>query len=66
MDRFWARLGFARRALAVVWRFERREDLEAVLAIELPPDVARRAIRATAGPELAVPTVLRWRTAGLT
>jgi hypothetical protein len=65
VERFWARLGFARRALPVVWRFERREDLEAVLAIEFPPDVARRAIWATSGVELAVPTVIRWRAAGL-
>ena len=65
VERFWRRLGFARRALPVRWVFPRREDLAAVLAIEFPPAVARVALAATPGRELTVPTVVRWRAAAL-
>jgi SAM-dependent methyltransferase len=66
VDRFWRRLGFQRRRLPVRWRFARRADLEAVLAIEFPAPVARRASANTEGLEIEVPTVLRWRSATLT
>jgi SAM-dependent methyltransferase len=65
VDRFWARLGFQCRRLPVRWRFARRVDLEAVLAIEFRAAVAKRAIAGTPGLEIAVPTVLRWRSTGL-
>lgn len=65
VDRFWSRLGFSQRRLPVRWRFARRADLEAVLAIEFPASVARRAIACTDGLEIEVPTVLRWRSATL-
>jgi SAM-dependent methyltransferase len=66
VDRFWSRLGFSRRQLPVRWQFARRADLEAVLAIEFPASVARRAIADTEGLAIEVPTVLRWRSAMLT
>jgi SAM-dependent methyltransferase len=66
VDRFWSRLGFRRRQLPVRWRFSRREDLEAVLAIEFPARVTQQAVARTAGLELEVPTVLRWGAATLT
>lgn len=47
--------------LPVVWRFANRDDLAAVLAIEFPPAVARRALAETIGATVAVPTVVRWR-----
>ncbi len=64
-DAFFARLGFARAALPVRWVFSGRADLESVLRIEFPSPVAERASRQTAGLELSVPTVLRWRRAEL-
>jgi len=44
LERFWARNGFVRRRLDVRWRFARREDLAAVLAIEFPAGVVRTAL----------------------
>jgi hypothetical protein len=42
VERFWSRHGWHRRQVDMGWRFESREDLAAVLAIELPPEHARR------------------------
>lgn len=61
---FFAERGWRERRLPVVWRFESRADLEAVLGIEFPPAVAARALRETVGTTIAVPTVLRWRQVG--
>lgn len=58
---FFADRGWQERRLPVVWAFERRSDLQAVLAIEFPPAVAARAMRETVGTTISVPTVLRWR-----
>jgi SAM-dependent methyltransferase len=44
LERFWARNGFLRRRLDVPWRFTRREDLAAVLAIEFPAGVVQAAL----------------------
>lgn len=58
---FFAERGWAERRLPVVWCFDERADLDAVLGIEFPPAVAARAMRETLGSTIAVPTVLRWR-----
>jgi SAM-dependent methyltransferase len=58
---FFDRMGFTTVRLPVVWRFSRREDLTAVLAIEFSPEVASRAAAETVGTTLPVPSVLRWR-----
>lgn len=42
--RFWRRHGYERRSLTVEWTFDRRADLEAVLAIELPPSAVESAV----------------------
>ncbi len=51
----------------MLWRFERRSDLEEALRIEFTPEVAARAVAATPG--LAIPVRdrmhLRRRPAGL-
>lgn len=60
-ERFWRRQGFTVEALTITWRFERREDLEAVVAIELPPDAARWAIEHHEGLTVDYGVALRWR-----
>lgn len=60
VERFFARHGFASRTYDTTWRFERREDLEAVLRIEFSAPVAARAIAATTG--LTIPVSYRLRT----
>ena len=41
VERFWSARGWARHPLDIRWEFSSRADLEAVVAIELPPQVAR-------------------------
>ncbi|WP_214103635.1 class I SAM-dependent methyltransferase [Acrocarpospora catenulata] len=61
VEDFWSRRGWQRRELDLRMAFSSRADLEAVLRIEFTPRVAARAIRETAGLEIAYPAVLRWR-----
>lgn len=58
---FFADRGWQERRLPVVWAFSSRDDVEAVLSIEFPPEAAARAMRETVGTIIAVPTVVRWR-----
>ncbi|MBZ5734868.1 class I SAM-dependent methyltransferase [Nocardioides sp. TRM66260-LWL] len=44
IERFWARHGWSRRQIDMGWRFERPEDLEAVVRLELPPAAAEQAL----------------------
>lgn len=60
VERFFARRGFTSTGVDTTWRFDRREDLEAVLRIEFSAPVAARAIAATTG--LTVPVAYRLRT----
>lgn len=53
-ERFFADRGFECTRVDTRWRFERREDLEAVLRIEFNPTVAARAISDTPGLEIPV------------
>ena len=59
--RFWSVQGWQRRPLEVCWRFATREDLESVVRIELPPDVAEPALAAHAGTEVDCAVNLWWR-----
>ncbi|HET6651466.1 MAG TPA: class I SAM-dependent methyltransferase [Nocardioides sp.] len=45
VERFWSRHGWQRIGVDTVWRFESRADLEAVVRIELPGDVAEAVLR---------------------
>ena len=49
VERFFADQGFSLRRVRALWRFERREDLEAVLRIEFSGPVAEKAIARTPG-----------------
>lgn len=42
VERFWRRQGFTTERLVIEWTFANREDLAEVLAIEFPPETARR------------------------
>ncbi len=61
VERFWSTQGWGRRALDVVMHFEARTDLEAVLRIELPPEVADAAVREHRGLEIDHAVNLWWR-----
>jgi len=39
-DRWWAERGAQRQAVRSSWQFQSREDLETVLRLEIPPDIA--------------------------
>lgn len=45
VERFWSRHGWQRVPVDMWWRFESREDLEAVVRIELPTKVAEEVLR---------------------
>lgn len=52
VERFWSSRGWQRRALDMGWRFERREDFEAVVRIEFKPELAERIIAEHPGVEV--------------
>jgi SAM-dependent methyltransferase len=45
VERFWSRHGWQRIGVDTMWRFESRADLEAVVRIELPGEVAEAVLR---------------------
>ena len=49
VQRFWAPTAGRGRSWTCEWVFERRDDLEAVVRIELPPEVADRALAGMTG-----------------
>ncbi|WP_045310532.1 class I SAM-dependent methyltransferase [Lentzea aerocolonigenes] len=49
VEKFFADNGFSLQRVTAEWRFERREDLEAVLRIEFSAQVAERAIASVEG-----------------
>lgn len=52
VERFWQARGWQRTALDMGWRFERREDLEAVVRIEFKPADAERFLAGHTGVEV--------------
>ena len=44
MEGFWAHHGFTQHRIASEWRFESRADLEAVVRIEFPGDLAQQIL----------------------
>ena len=59
--RFWARQGWQRDPLTIEWTFDRREDLEAVVRIELPPGPAEAVLAEHEGLTVDYAVALRWR-----
>ena len=61
VQRFWDRHGFTTERLTIDWTFDRREDLEAVVRIELPPGPAAAALGEHEGLVVDYAVALRWR-----
>jgi SAM-dependent methyltransferase len=61
VERFWSRQGFERRRLDLRWSFDRRADLEAVLRIEFPAELAAELSASHAGLEVDYAVNLWWR-----
>ena len=61
VQRFWDRQGFATERLTIEWTFDRREDLEAVVRIELPPGPADAVLAEHEGLTVDYAVALRWR-----
>jgi ubiquinone/menaquinone biosynthesis C-methylase UbiE len=61
VQRFWALHGWSRTELTLRWVFASREDLEAVVRIELPPEVAEQALAGHPGLEVDYAANLWWR-----
>ena len=61
VERFWSMHGWHRRQLEMGWSFATREDLEAVVRIELPPAVADEALAEHTGTEVDYAVNLWWR-----
>jgi ubiquinone/menaquinone biosynthesis C-methylase UbiE len=61
VERFWSTRGWARIPVDVEWRFERREDLEAVVGIELTPEVAEQALASHDGLVVDYAVNVWWR-----
>lgn len=61
VERFWAARGWSRQRLDLAWAFESRDDLEAVVRIELPGHVAEEALASHAGNTVDYAVNLWWR-----
>lgn len=63
VERFWARRGWARERLDVVWSMPDRATFEAVVRIELPPALADEVLAGHPGTGVDHALNLFWRTA---
>jgi SAM-dependent methyltransferase len=61
VERFWARHGFSRTPVDMVWRFDDRAALEAVLRIEFPGELAAAFLSEVPGCEVDYAVNLWWR-----
>ena len=61
VERFWSSRGWTRVPLEIEWRFERREDLEAVVGIEFQPALAREIVAEHEGLVVDYAVNLWWR-----
>lgn len=62
VQRFWSMNGWSRRPLDLRWVFADRADLDAVVRIELSPEVADRVLADHEGLEVDYAANLWWRT----
>ncbi|MEZ5096220.1 MAG: hypothetical protein R2731_08875 [Nocardioides sp.] len=61
MERFWSTQGFSREPVLTWSAFASRSDLEAVVRIELPPEVAEAVLAEHEGCEVDYAVNLWWR-----
>lgn len=61
VERFWGTQGFHREPLMIRWRFDRREDLEAVVRIEFAAAAAEEILAGHTGCEVDYAVNLWWR-----
>jgi ubiquinone/menaquinone biosynthesis C-methylase UbiE len=61
VERFWSGHGWTRQSLDVDWRFDRREDLEAVVRIEFTPELAGELLAEHEGLVVDYAVNLWWR-----
>ncbi len=61
VERFWSQRGWTRVPVDMGWSFDRREDLEAVVRIELAPEVADRVLATHEGTEVDYAVNVWWR-----
>jgi ubiquinone/menaquinone biosynthesis C-methylase UbiE len=61
VERFWSAQGWTRVPLDVEWRFDRREDLEAVVRIEFNPELSQEILAEHEGLVVDYAVNLWWR-----
>jgi len=61
VERFWSARGWTRVPLDVDWRFDSREDLEAVVRIEFTPEVAAAVLAEHEGTTVDYAVNLFWK-----
>jgi SAM-dependent methyltransferase len=61
VERFWSTHGWTRMSVDLGWRFASRADLEAVVRIELTPEVAEDALAEHQGREVDYAVNLWWK-----
>ena len=61
VERFWSAWGWTRVPLDVDWRFDSREDLEAVVRIEFTPEVAAAVLAEHEGTTVDYAVNLFWK-----
>ena len=61
VERFWSTRGWSRRPVDVRWEFATRDDLEAVVRIELPARAAEEALAGHVGTTVDYAVNLWWR-----
>lgn len=61
VEAFWDDRGWSRERVDMGWRFESREDLEAVVSLELPPAVAESALAEHTDLEVDYAVNLWWK-----
>lgn len=62
VEAFWGRHGWTRKQVVTAWDFETREDLEAVVRIELPVATAESALAKHSGQHVDYAVNLWWRS----
>jgi ubiquinone/menaquinone biosynthesis C-methylase UbiE len=61
VERFWSARGWTRVPLDIDWRFDSREDLEAVVRIEFTPEVAAAVLAEHEGTKVDYAVNLFWK-----